>query len=139
MARLEWVDQRLRNWALWHRAQQGGGLGFASQSSFLREAVDCDRYRESSLPVDEVDAGVTEQGVQSLKLDYPHLVDTLVRIYLENLGVKETARRAGRAESTIKAHLEQSDHLLARWYGERKARQALARAEVEATIQAARP
>ena len=65
MARIEWVKQRLENWALFKAREAGGGLGFASQSSFLGEA-DSSRYRESRIPIDDVDASVTDEAVESL-------------------------------------------------------------------------
>jgi hypothetical protein len=115
MPRVEWVKYRLDNWALWHARQQEGGLGYYSSSSFLHEAS-ADRYREAVVPVDEVDAALTDQAVQSLRPDRDHLHLTLCCIYLKGLGVKETARRQARAESTIKAHLEQADQAIALWF-----------------------
>jgi hypothetical protein len=133
VARIEWVDQRLKNWALWIERQAGGGLGFYSQSSFLNE-VDSSRYREARIPVDEVDAGVTNEAVKSLLPERKHLHDTLQGIYVQGLGVRETARRECCAESTIKARLEQADHVLAVWFTERKRAQEARRAAIEATI-----
>jgi hypothetical protein len=37
MARIEWVRQRLHNWALYKERESGGGLGFATQSVLLAE------------------------------------------------------------------------------------------------------
>jgi hypothetical protein len=36
MARIDWVQTRLENWARWHASMNGGGLGFATQAAFLR-------------------------------------------------------------------------------------------------------
>jgi hypothetical protein len=133
MARIEWVKQRLDNWALWHERQAGGGLGFASQSSFLNE-VDASRYRESYVPVDEVEAGITDQAVASLKLGHGHLFETLSLMYLRGCGVIGTARAMRRAESTIHANLSHADALLAAWFTERKRQQAAARAAMQAKL-----
>ncbi len=130
MARIEWVQHRLNNWALWHERSRGGGLGYASQSAFLNEHDDS-RY-EARVPVDEVDASVTHQAVESLKLGKGHLHKTLQLIYLKGVGIKAAARTMHRAESTIKAQLEQADALLAAWFTERSRQQAKARAEFEA-------
>jgi hypothetical protein len=54
MARIEWVRQRLENWALWHERGRGGGLGYATQSVLLAERVDGDR--QAFVPVDEIEA-----------------------------------------------------------------------------------
>lgn len=135
MARIEWVKQRLDNWALWHASMAGEGRGWASTSSFLKE-VDSSRYRESHIPIDDVEAGVTDQGVASMKAAHPHLFDTVVAIYLGDSGIKGAARSRQLAESTIHSHLSQADAYLARWFTERKRVQAEARAAWEKSQQA---
>ena len=127
MARIEWVKSRLHNWALWSVAERDGGLGFASQSSFLNQPGGLSF--ECRVPVDDVDASVTNTGVEALKLPKPHLYQTLHCIYPRGLGVKETARQCGAGESTIKAHLDQADAMLALWFTER----AEARKKLSAT------
>ena len=119
MARIEWVKHRLENWALWKEREARGGLGYYTQSAFLNEAATTDRYRESIIPIDDVDASVTNQGVESLQPARSHLYLTLQCIYPKGLGIKETARRLARAESTIRLQLEQADAALAQWFRER--------------------
>lgn len=119
MARIEWVRHRLNNWALWKERESRGGLGFASQSVLLSEPTG--GYRESTMPIDDIDASVTNTAVESLRLPRAHLYMTLQHIYIKGLGIKETARRMARAESTIKANLDQADHALSEWFGERAA------------------
>lgn len=119
MARIEWVKYRLNNWALWKERESSGGLGYYTQSSFLNEAAMGDRYRESVIPVDDVDASVTNEAVESLKPERMNLYETLQCIYPKGLGIKETARRLGRVESTVKAQLEQADRVLSSWFSER--------------------
>lgn len=128
MARIEWVKQRLENWALWHERGRGGGLGYATQSILLVERVDGGE-REARIPVDEIEAAVTDEAVEALKLGYGHLHKTLHLIYLRGVGIKETARAMDRGESTIKAQLDRADQLLAQWFTERQRRKA---AEAEA-------
>jgi hypothetical protein len=129
VARVEWVKQRLENWALWKARECGGGLGFSTTTSFLHDA-DTSRYRESTIPVDEVEASVTNEAVESLKLGRGHLYETLSHVYVDGIGIKETARRMRRAESTIYAHLEQAENCLAQWFRERSERQAAAREQI---------
>jgi hypothetical protein len=117
MARIEWVKHRLNNWALWVDQEQSGGRGYASQSSFLNQPGG--GSFECRVPVDDVDASVTNTAVESLKLPRPHLYQTLHCIYPHGLGIKETARQCGAAESTIKSHLDQADAVLALWFNER--------------------
>ncbi|MDO9235988.1 MAG: hypothetical protein Q7U28_08150 [Aquabacterium sp.] len=117
MARIDWVKHRLDNWAEWKDRESRGGLGFATQSVLLSEVVD--RYREVQLPVDEVDAELTNQAVESLRGSRPQLYQTLQLIYIEGIGIKMTARCMARAESTIKASLDQADAALANWFSDR--------------------
>lgn len=119
--RIEWVRLRLENWALWKAREAGGGLGFASASSFLTEKVDQSRdgYRECVIPVDGIEAGVTDQAVTALRDSHPHLHATLVAMYIKGAGIKATARALGKAESTVHGHLEQADRALAAWFGQR--------------------
>jgi hypothetical protein len=133
VARIEWVKQRLENWALWKARMSGSGLGFYTQSSFLNE-VDSSRYREARIPVDEVDAGVTNEAIESMLPDRQHLHDTLHLVYIEDTGIRGAASRERCAESTIYARLEQADMYLANWFTERKRRQTAARAELESKL-----
>ena len=118
MARIEWIKHRLDNWALWKAREAGDGRGWASQSAFLG-TFDADRYREARIPIDEVDASVTDQAVEALLPERGHLYRTLQGVYPLALGIRETARQEGVAESTIKARLEQADQALRVWFNER--------------------
>jgi DNA-directed RNA polymerase specialized sigma24 family protein len=113
MARIEWVKQRLENWARWKQREQGNGLGFYTQSAFLRIAVDGGGYREPSIPVDDVEGRATDDAVQSLLGTHPHLHRTLVLIYVEDTGQQAAAVQLACALSTVKARLEQADHQIA--------------------------
>lgn len=117
MARIEWVKLRLNNWALYKAREAGGGLGFSTRSALLREPSG--GYRESIIPVDDVDAAVTDQAVAALKPARVHLFDTLHCIYLKDTGVKGAALRLGCAESSIKDRLCQADAALAQWFRDR--------------------
>lgn len=120
MARIEWVKLRLNNWALYKAREAGGGLGFATRSALLREPSG--GYRESIVPIDEVDAELTGQAVASLKPARTHLYDTLTCIYLKDTGIKGAALRLCCAESTIKDRLCHADAALAQWFRERDER-----------------
>lgn len=126
--RIEWVALRLNNWALYKARESGNGLGFAPQASFLRE-VDSSRYRESIIPIDETDASVTNDGVESLKTTRPALYECLITYYLTGLGgTKATALRLGIAASTVHANLAASDRALANWFTDRQSKQATSHA-----------
>lgn len=132
MARIEWVKQRLENWSLWHERGRGGGLGFSKQAAFLN-LLGGSHSDGPQVPVDEVEASVTHQAVESLKLGSGHLHKTLQLIYLRGVGIKQAAKTMQRAESTIKAQLDQADAKLAAWFTERQRQQAEARKAYESS------
>lgn len=113
MARLEHIKQRLENWAIW--ASRGAGLGFKSQSVLASETWSRGSYNHMPIPVREEEAWETEKAVLALKLSKSHLFLTVVHIYLHDLGIRETAKRMNRAQSTIKAQLDQTDHAIEAW------------------------
>lgn len=114
MARLEWVKQRLENWALWKEREGRNGLGFYSQSSFLRMAVDCGGEGNALFStVDEIEAMKTDEAVHSLLATKPHLARTIELIYLKGESIRRTAEAMHKAESTVKANLAHADHAIA--------------------------
>ena len=118
MARIEWVKRRLENWALWKDRGESGSLGYPSSSSFLNTSSS-GGYREAIIPVDECEAAVTNDAVLALEKTKPHLHECVRLIYLADTGIRGAAQRLCRAESTVKAQLEQADHALSEWFGER--------------------
>jgi pantoate kinase len=124
------VKLRLNNWALWKEREGSGGLGFRT-SSVIIEVVDQSGYRDSVIPVDDVDAGLTNSAVESLKLTRSHLYHTLQYIYPQGMGIAATARLMARAESTIKVQLEEADRALAAWFTDRQEKQQAAKINFE--------
>lgn len=126
MARIEWVKHKLDNWARWHAQQRGHGLGYPKQTAFARLSRPAGGW-DTVIPVNDVDAADTDRAVASLRLVKSHLYLTLHHIYVDGWGIKRTAVVLCKAESTVKAHLDQADHALALWFEDRKAkRDALA-------------
>lgn len=128
MARIDWIKYRLDNWALWKVRGNSGGLGFASQAAFL--AIVVDGSRESPLPVDEIDAEKMDRAVESLRDGKGHLHRTLQLHYIKGMSIKGVALNMARAESTIKANLEQADHALQAWFNDQADAKARQRAEL---------
>lgn len=137
MARIEWVKHRLENWALWKERESRGGLGYATQSVLLADPVD--RTREIQLPVDEQDAALTNTAVESLRNGKGHLYLVLQYIYIQGIGVRETARKMCKAESTVKANLDHADHALSQWFGERADKQRAQQAAKDMALKRCRP
>lgn len=129
MARIEWVRLRLNNWALWKARETSGGLGWKTQAAYLTQVVD-GGYRESAIPVDDVDGGVTDQAVESLKPTRPDLYETLHVVYVKAPTYVDAAPRSGQArllgcsEGAVSDRLERADRLLSAWFTDRQERQA---------------
>jgi len=115
VARIEHIKRRLDNWALWKARQNDTGLGFHSRSILAVDVWMRGSYNGASIPHFEDEASETDEAVTALKLGRGHLYTTLDCIYLRDLGVKATALRMQRAESTIHAQLEQADRAIAAW------------------------
>lgn len=131
MARLDWVRQRLENWARWCAMRDAGGPGYPRQSAFLREAAQS-QSTDDGIRVDSLDASITDQAVTSLRFTQPHLYIVLTLTYARGLPRHLVAKRMARAESTIKANLETADHAVARWFHEREAEHARRRDQIDA-------
>lgn len=115
MARLQWIKQRLDNWARWARERESGSLGFPKQSAFMRMAPSGGGF-DAAVPTDNLEASLTDSAVQSLRFTHPHLWLTLRLHYVEGFEIYRVALKMARAESTIKANLDAADHLLAQWF-----------------------
>lgn len=115
MARLRHIQRRLENWAIWSSRGAGGGRGFATKSVLASEVWSRGSYNHVAIPVEDEEAWETDRAVTSLKLSKSHLYVMLVHIYLQDKGIAFTAKLMNRAQSTIKAQLEQADHAIAAW------------------------
>lgn len=115
MARLKHIQRRLENWAIWSSRGSGGGRGFATKSVLASEVWSRGSYNHVAIPVEDEEAWETDRAVTSLKLSKSHLYVMLVHIYLQDKGIALTAQLMNRAQSTIKAQLEQADHAIAAW------------------------
>ncbi len=126
MARIEWVKTRLNNWALWRVQMAGNGLGFAAQAAFLNDATGSNE-REAKIPVDEIEASVTHEGIESFKHARPHVYQVLYCMYPFGLGVSGTCRRLECDRANVYALLDVADRLLAAWFAGRAEKQQAAR------------
>jgi len=115
MARIKWVQQRLENWAAWSRTKDSGGLGYPSQSPFVRLGPSSGQ-RTSVVPVDGLDAALTERAVQSMRHTHEPLWLTLKLHYIEGYEIYRVAKQLCVAESTIKARLGAADARVAAWF-----------------------
>lgn len=131
MARIDWVHHRLSNWARWHHTMNSGGLGFATQAAFLADAADRDQPPGARIPVDEIEAEITHEAVEALKLGNGHLHQTLTLYYLRGMGITLTAKAMRRADSTVHANLARADVWLVQWFAERRQRKQAEAAQLQ--------
>ena len=118
MARIDWVRMKLENWARWSTQRDSNGLGFPSQTPFARMGGPVGRS-EPTIPTMHIDASETDDAVQSLKPDQPHLHAVLVLHYQKGFDIHRVASYLKKANSTIKRNLEDADHAIARWYSDK--------------------
>mgnify|MGYP003585805906 CR=1 FL=1 len=104
MARLEHVVWRLRNWERWKVSMNGNGLGFARHSAFLYDRNLSDR--ELRVPVDEVEASITNDAVEALKVPRPRVYEVLQLVYPFGLGPNGASKRMGCALSNDQLAME---------------------------------
>lgn len=119
MARIDWVRQRLENWARWARERETGALGYPRQSPFARLGVSGGNAG-SNIPFDALDASLTDDAVNSMRFIHPHIHLTLRCHYIDGYEIKRVATKLCRAESTIKAHLDQADSYICIWFRARE-------------------
>ena len=118
MARIEWVKQRLENWALWNERESHSGLGYPSQSAFMNVARS-NSIREAHVPVDEIEASITDEAVRALSVSRPLQHKTLMLYYIAGQGISGTSRMLACSCATVHSHLDQVDRAIANWLGER--------------------
>jgi hypothetical protein len=130
MARIEWIEQRLLNWARWRVAERGGGaLGYAAVR--LGDA-DGGRsgYITASIPISDVEAAATDDAVQGLSPRRLGL--TLVVVYCGSGGMAEHAAQLACSVVTVYARVDQAHQLLAQHFRAADAGRKAERVRVEA-------
>lgn len=136
MPRIDWVEQRLQNWARWVLMQGSGALGFARVNL---EDADMPRepWAEAPIPTNDVEASDTEEAVR--KLNPPGLALTVREFYLGRGGIKDKCRRLCCGESTVYARIDQAHRQLADLLLADQQRRKSERARVEALQASVRP
>lgn len=115
MARIKWITERLKRWGAWRTKRDSHGLGYAKSSIFMALPSGGSSSNDA-VPINDLEAAQTDRAVESLRFTRSHLHRVLVLIYVDNAGTKLAARRMARAESTVKANLEEADHALVEWF-----------------------
>lgn len=136
MARIEWIEHRLLNWARWKLGEGMGLLGYANVK--YEPVVDCSGgYEDAPIPVNAIEAGETDAAV--CRLNPPGLAKTVWEVYCGPGGLKDKARRLCCGEATIHARISQAHRHLAREFGERRRAAEAERDRVETLQLTVRP
>jgi DNA-directed RNA polymerase specialized sigma24 family protein len=109
MARIEWVEQRLQNWARWRLTRGGGVLGYASVN-LLAAAMPRDRDVDAPVPTSDVDAREIDDAVGRLPSE---LRATVTEAYLGEGGLRHKLQRLCVSESTLHARIGRAHRMLA--------------------------
>jgi hypothetical protein len=119
MARIDWVKQRLENWARWCQQSESGALGYPKQSAFVRMGVPSRPSTDSIVPVQSIEASETDDAVKSLQLTQSHLYQAVTLTYAKGLPRHKVARMMCRAESTVSQNLCDADVVIKRWFDDK--------------------
>jgi DNA-directed RNA polymerase specialized sigma24 family protein len=135
MARIEDIHRRLLNWARWRSCRGTGGLGYSGVDLTLANAGR-DGYAEATVPILDIEAEETAQGLLSL----PSELRATVELYYLGTGtMKDKAKRLCCAEATVYARIDQAHYQLQSWLSGKAHAQREQRDRVEKAQRAARP
>lgn len=127
MARIDWIEHRLLNWARWTEMPGGGALGYAAVNLGTPNAGR-NGYAESVIPVSSVEARETDDAVRALPGDLRY---TVTEIYIGRGTLREKLGRLQCAEATMHARIGRAHRQLADHFSARQAKQQVERERVE--------
>jgi hypothetical protein len=107
MAKLQWIAERLDNWARWKLAAGSSSLAHVNleNADMPREA-----YADAPIPIADCEASDTDDAVERLPGE---LKATMIEYHLGRGGLRHKLARLCCAESTLHARMERSHRLLA--------------------------
>jgi hypothetical protein len=137
VARIEWIEQRLVNWARWRLSSGIGMLGYASieLGDALLEGKG-EGYDAAPVPLSDIDGSETQQAIDKLS---PDLKATIEQQYLANVPLDRKLRRLGIAKQTFYDRIDSAHRALAGFFTDKSERQKAERKRVEQLREAMRP
>jgi DNA-directed RNA polymerase specialized sigma24 family protein len=135
MARIDWIEQQLQNWARWKLCSGSGVLGFASVDLADADAGR-DGYITATIPTVDCEASEMNDAIERLPSE---LKATVLEVYLGRGGMKDKARRLCCAPATIDQRIYRAHRMLADHFLAKQDRQRAERARVEALQRGVRP
>lgn len=130
MARIDWVEARLQNWARWVLTRGRGTLGYAGVdwSSMADADAGRDGYITATIPISDVEASDTHAVVQRLVSPQRAAVESY---YLATGTMAERCRRLCITEASLYKRIDQAHKVMAEHWAAVKAKQDAERARVE--------
>lgn len=131
MARIEYIEHRLLNWARWREGGAIGGLGYSAMK-YGEQAMTADyqsRYRESRIPVDACEAEETDRSVASLDSTHRRTVEV---VYLQQLSSRGAALKLCVSAAAVDQRLWAAHRSISRWLDDRRLAREAERARTEA-------
>lgn len=108
MARIDWIEHRLQNWARWKLAR---GSGSMSSVNLLAADMPRDPYSDKPIPISDCEASDTDEAVERL---YPsELKVTVLEHYCGAGGMRHKLTRLCCSEPTLHARIGRAHRLLA--------------------------
>lgn len=129
MARIEWVEHRLQNWARWQLCRGGGVLGYAQVQLASGVNAGRDGYVTAAIPISDVEASETDTAIG--RLNPPGLALTVREVYAGAGGLRDKAQRLCCSEATVHARVDQAHKQLAAFFLDAEQRRKVERARVE--------
>jgi hypothetical protein len=120
MRRIDWVRDRLENWARWSM-QREDGLGYPSQSAFARLGVPSSKGSDY-VPTNNIDASEINDMVNGFRLSRSHLYLVLQLHYAKGYQINRVAKMMSKSERSIREHLCEADAAIAFALSEKRSR-----------------
>lgn len=129
MARIDWVEDRLQNWARWKVARGGGNMGY-SGVDLAGANGGRSGYVTAAVPILDAEAAATDEAVG--RLQPGGLCLTVHQFYCGPGGHKEKAGQLCCSVPAMYARIDQAHRQLADHFLAQQERQRVERARVEA-------
>lgn len=132
MPRIEWVEERLQNWARWKIARTGGDMGYGSRDLGAANGGRSG-YASATIPIMETEASATDDAVN--RLVPAGTVLTVHEYYVGPGGHQDKALRLGISVAAMYARIDKAHQQLAELFiaqREERERLRIERERVEA-------
>lgn len=126
MAKIDWIDHRLNNWARWKLA---AGSGSMAGVDLEQAGMPRDPYADAPIPISDCEASDTDAAVMLL---HPgELKITVIEYYLGAGGLRHKLARLCCTEPTMYARIGRAHRMLADHFTARQEKATAERSRVE--------